>query len=410
MPAVAAFGIGLSQDFDSGSLDVASSTVLGTTVHLVGRNTWTASSYANRCRWVYFRASDVAGLTPDFRISATAFLDSLADHRFVYSYDRTNWQFFDTGLVSSDVYSFGNHGPFTQDDVYVAYSLPYPVSRTRNYVNSIAASPYVLPTASGGGNLVIGQSAGGVDDSGRTILPHDLVGLKITNPAATGPKTKVLLAAGNHSGEPVGNYVLEGMTDFLLGDDPRAAQLRAAAEFYVYPQLNPDGRFAGYYRSGPENPDKDFNRYWNNPAGFTDLGRLAAAMQTDTGGDIDYLFDFHGFFGPWSRENYYNTLPQLIDSDFAAAFAALEPGISPVGTSGAPGMLRIWGASAAGLNADYAFTPETGAHPGVSQDRLFELGTNYALALHHVLVVPEPSSVCLLAAALVLLIAYRRKA
>jgi len=98
----------------------------------------------------------------------------------------------------------------------------------------------------------------------------------------------------------------------------------------------------------------------------------------------------------------------LIDGEFAEALARREPDISPVGSSGTSGMLRIWGTSAAGLSADYAFTPETGSHPGVGEDRLLDLGTNYALALHDVLVVPEPSSLWLLAVALAVLAAYRR--
>ena len=64
--------IELSQDFDSGSLDVAQSTVSGTTVNLVGRRTWTLSGYASTYRWVYFKASGVEGLAPTFNISLRA--------------------------------------------------------------------------------------------------------------------------------------------------------------------------------------------------------------------------------------------------------------------------------------------------------------------------------------------------
>ena len=89
--------ITLFQDFDSGSLDVANSSVAGNQVSLVGRNTWTQSGFENRYRWVYFRADQVNGTTPQFSIDAGSFLGSLNDHRYVYSYDQQNWEFFDNG-------------------------------------------------------------------------------------------------------------------------------------------------------------------------------------------------------------------------------------------------------------------------------------------------------------------------
>ncbi|MBN1911203.1 MAG: PEP-CTERM sorting domain-containing protein [Pirellulales bacterium] len=408
--------ITLSQDFDSGSLDVAASSVSGNTVSLVGRKTWTQTTpfnYSKYYRWVYFKASDVQGLTPTFQISSSAFLGDLSDHRYVYSYDQENWSFFDQGQVNTTTakYVFGNTTAFAQDEVYIAYSLPYPVTRTIEHIARVAMSPFVSPTTSGTAGLVIGQSAGGTDDTGRTVSPHDLYGYKITDPSATGPKFKVLLAGGNHSCETMGNHALEGMIDFLLGSSPQAVALRRAAEFFVYPQVNPDGREAGYYRSSPENPDQDYNRVWNDPTGFTDLTAVRDAMILDTGGKVDYLFDFHGMFGPWSRDPYYSVSYSDLDYNFTKALAELEPTIIRDVDSGDPGMLRIWGSSASGLDAAHAFTAEFGAHPGVLEDRLDEMGANYARALGMVIApveVPEPATLVLLLAGIITLLLKRR--
>ena len=65
-PAIA--DITLFQDFDSGSLNVASSSVSGNDVFLVGRRTWTDVFNDDFYRWVYFRADDVQGLTPTFHL------------------------------------------------------------------------------------------------------------------------------------------------------------------------------------------------------------------------------------------------------------------------------------------------------------------------------------------------------
>ena len=190
----------------------------------------------------------------------------------------------------------------------------------------------------------------------------------------------------------MGNHALEGMIDFLLSDDPIAAGLRDVADFYVYPQVNPDGRVAGYYRGTPENPSKDYNRYWNNPTGFTDMTAVRNAMLLDTGGDIDYLFDFHGMFGPWSRPDYFAVVPGDVGSDFALALAELEPTIAETPDSGVTGMLRNWGLSQYGLKAEHAYTAEFGARPGNLEAELDAIGANYARALYRTLVpVPEPA-------------------
>ena len=394
---MAGVAISLSQDFDSGSLDVVHSTTTDTTVNLVGRKTWTDFGYQNYYRWVYFKASGVNGVAPQFNIDSLSFLGSLGQHRYVYSYDQTNWQFFDSGYFSGNSYRFGNSSPFTQNEVYVAYSLPYPLWRTDQHMARVATSRFVSSTASGSSNLVIGRSAGGVDDSGRTVSPHDIYGYRITDSAASGSKLKVMLTGGNHSCETMGNHALEGMIDFLLGDDPMASALRRVAEFYVYPQVNPDGRVAGYYRSTPENPSEDYNRCWNNPTGFTDMTAVRDAMIADTGGDIDYLFDFHGMFGPWSRSNYFAVVPNDLHSEFALALAEVEPGIEETPTATEPGMLRDWSLSLSGLKAEHAYTAEFGAHPGVFEDRLDEMGANYARALFKTIVpVPEPAVLLLL--------------
>ncbi|HBO43409.1 MAG TPA: hypothetical protein DD670_05660, partial [Planctomycetaceae bacterium] len=121
----------------------------------------------------------------------------------------------------------------------MAYSLPYPLARTHEHMVIVAASPFVQSTTSGNGGLVVGRTAGGRDDLGRTIAPNDLYGYKIADVDAPGKKAKILLSGGNHPCETPGSHALEGMIDFLLSDAPEAVGLRRLAEFYVYPQINP---------------------------------------------------------------------------------------------------------------------------------------------------------------------------
>ena len=408
-------GITLFQDFDSGSLDVANSTVNGNQVNLVGRKTWTTTDddYNEKYRWFYFNAMGVESQSVQFSIDATQFLGDLSDHVFVYSYDQVHWSYFDNANLSTDsVYSFSNNSPFTQDSVYVAYNFPYPVSRLTDYVNSIKTNPCVSPTRSASADLIIGQGAGGVDDLGRTIAPQNIYAFKITDPNATGPKKKVVLVGGNHSGEPIGNIGLEGMIDFLLSGRPAANELLQNAEFYVYPMVNPDGRYAGYYRSSPQNPDLDTNRNWHNFV-LPELSTVKAAMDYDMVSfedyilDVDYFFDFHQYFGPWSDPDYYHIVNNDPEEIFQTYLSKLLPDISEKPTPWLYGMAHIWATLQDGLKADCSVVAEFGAHPGTTEEDMREIGALYALALHHTIVdVPEPST-CLSLTILFLLVMIR---
>ena len=104
----------------------------------------------------------------------------------------------------------------------------------------IENSPYVMPTTSGDAEGVIGYSHGWVPDD---IPVHPLYGYKITDPLSSQPKQKVVMIAGNHGFEHADNWNLQGAIDFWVSDDPNAVLLRRDTELYVYPMVNPDGRF-----------------------------------------------------------------------------------------------------------------------------------------------------------------------
>jgi Zinc carboxypeptidase len=409
--------ISISQDFDSGSVDVGGSYAYLKGYKIAGRKTWTDPNYANDYRWVYFKASEVEGLQASFYFDGPGFLGNLSSHSFVYSYDQTNWNYFDNNGPCkngpSTIYyirEFSNDTPFTQPDVYVAYCLPYPTSRIESYVDEISLSEYVSPLPSGG-DFVLGYGAGGVDDSGRTIEGQPIYGFTITDSNSSfSEKSKVVLSGGNHSGEPLGNLVLEGAIDFLLSDSPAATRLREQVEFYVYPMISPDGREAGYYRGGPEDALIDPNRVWDDPTGVTNVSIVREAMLSDTGGEVDYLLDFHQFFDTTGPEDYYHIDSHDYSGTFQAALALLEPELEAEFLTNIPGVLQKWAFSSAGLDAYCSITAEFAAVPGVTEQDMADYGASYMLALHECLVsVPEPISICGLISLGLVFALYRRR-
>ena len=348
---------------------------------LTGVPTWT--EHPSSFRWVYFGARGVEGLRPTFRIGepSNPFLGDLLNHRFVWSYDQQDWSFFENNDGGNTSFQFSNGTPFTADEVYVAYSTPYPVSRTVDHVEAIQSNWFVLPTLSAAEDLTVGEVDG---------LP--LHGFRITNPLVETPKQQIVLVGGNHSGEVGASFALEAAIDFLVSDDERAKQMRNVAEFFVYPQVDPLGREEGFYRSNSQDADVDHNRVWHLPtlgqsSGFEEVDILVQAMRRDTDGDVDFFLDFHGF---WDSGNpFMFTDSRGADTAFVETLQTLEPTLTldVDDSTTPPGILEFWAKTSDGLNADFAFTPEFS--PNASSATNFTIGTNYALALYAQLGSPE---------------------
>ncbi len=295
------------------------------------------------------------------------------------------------------------------DEPVPAYT-PEMVARHTALVGKL---PWVAPTVSGNEQMVLGHTPGWPKNpdypNDPEIPPQPMYGYQITDPSVDGPKIKVVLASGNHATEFTGNWVLEGMVNFLAGSDPRAVFLRRKCVFYVYPDVNPEGRYQAVHRidlkAAPDpnagtnmrkrgNPElyaakvRDHNRVWTTVGKFTTVDTITAAMEEDTGGQADYLWDMHG---PQERANWRSPCMEARINDYATALMSREPDVLRCGPPGSfkknvadgpPGKLSLWAASDEGLKVTYPYVYEPG---GWTRERLLESGRNLALAFHDVL-------------------------
>lgn len=301
--------ITLDADFDHGSLK--SYSVRGISVDLVGRDNFAGSGHligSGKWRWLYFHATGVQGINPHFSISSDFAGDltpgphELTDHEMVYSYDGENWTFFENNSLGASEFTFYNSYQFAQDEVYVAYAIPYSYGRSVAHTQSVLASPWAMPTTSGDANGVIGQSPAGIDELGRNIPARDLYAYRITNPATDSPmytKKRAMFVTGQHAGETLGTHTYQGLVDWLISDDPRAAALRDQTEIFGYPILNASGRYAGLSRAMLQHPNTDSNGYWD-PNEWDDrieqrtLGEaMLADIDPGPGKILDLVVDFH---------------------------------------------------------------------------------------------------------------------
>ncbi|NLF21821.1 MAG: hypothetical protein GX590_01550, partial [Lentisphaerae bacterium] len=273
----------------------------------------------------------------------------------------------------------------------------YTVRMKREHLARALRSPYVTPTLSGDTNGVIGWSSGwpvrtaaGASDApslemrlgGRALAvpafpPQPIYGYRITDPASRGGKAVVVLTDGNHS-EFTGSWSFHGFVEFLLGDDPQAAELRRLADFHVYPLVNPDGRFMLRRTDNPELAAAGWPNHlavWLAPGLFATGDALAAAVRFDTGGRADYLIDFH------SNGTCIYTPPGLAESALVKAMTARVPSMKPGGWQRSS--TTEWAMHPDGLRAPFAFQPEH--NPWLTVEECQSIGRTYALALHDAL-------------------------
>jgi murein tripeptide amidase MpaA len=78
------------------------------------------------------------------------------------------------------------------------------------------------------------------------------------------PKPGVVLTARVHPGETNSSWIMKGVIDFLISEDPEANKLRESYVFKVVPMLNPDGVINGNYRTSLAGCD--LNRRWKYPS------------------------------------------------------------------------------------------------------------------------------------------------
>lgn len=58
----------------------------------------------------------------------------------------------------------------------------------------------------------------------------------------------IIMSARVHPGETCASYIMHGVIQFLISQNPLAAALRSSFVFKLVPMLNPDGVVNGSYR------------------------------------------------------------------------------------------------------------------------------------------------------------------
>ena len=288
------------------------------------RNRWDQSGGTSGARFMYARITGVLGLTPQFRMTIDN-LDGVTNpaSQFAFSYDNITWERFSNRGTAATYFSFSHNSPFTQNTVYVAIWPAWPTGRTLGWIQGLVGTGYVGDTPSAA-DFVFETRTATVNELGDAIAATPLYAFKIAAPGTTAPdgspRRNMVLMAGVHASEDVGNFCLKGAIEFLVSEDPQAATIRSWFNTFVYPVVASAGRKGGSGRSDFQSGymKYDVNREWDN-ALLETLVKHKAAITADTGGEIAVFMDFHGTTAQAYRYDYYDTR-----TDFAAWAAAVQ--------------------------------------------------------------------------------------
>ncbi|KAE9547834.1 hypothetical protein FO519_008954 [Halicephalobus sp. NKZ332] len=150
-------------------------------------------------------------------------------------------------FILSFIHVFQNPGKS-----YFAYCIPYSYTKLQKFLQDLEKKDLSYFRRD---SLTLSVQRRKVDLLTITDSPNLLDKQKI-----------VFITARVHPGETPSSFVLQGLVEFLVSDDPRAKELREKFVFKIVPMLNPDGVYLGNYRCSLMG--FDLNRQWQNPSSW----------------------------------------------------------------------------------------------------------------------------------------------
>lgn len=367
--------IGFAARFDGENLDRSNSSITdaGTstpTVNIKPRLTST-SEYKAGSYWgrFCFKLSNANGKRPLFILDAASYTGTTvtselgSEWRPWYSYDGDTWTRWpaDPTNTSGDEWTFQLPASFTAADVYVAFTPDYPVSRglaLAQWVETNAPSLISRVAEADNTDYRIGYVAAQADESGSTVPQQPVRCFAL----GSGSRA-IVLSSGVHGYEVYGGWALEGAVKWLCGGSSEANWLLSQFTFYVFPIINPSGRWGGHWRGQWQTGqlEKDTNRDWTASPVLTCTQLVKSVFDgTLDGADVWGVFDFHSadakdknfsegiFYSSYSSDN--ATRKALFAASWAEYFSAADYAV----TNGT--LLSSWAVS--GLGADYSYTME----------------------------------------------------
>lgn len=225
-------------------------------------------------QWFYFQLTGIQGqeLTLHLeQLDKTAYPQGWLDYNVCASYDNETW------FRIPCQYNQHNHIlswslTATSNAIFFAYFEPYSYQRHLNFIAKLNSSPLAI-----------------VEHIGLTACNNPVDLIRIGNHNA---QQKIWIIARQHPGETMAEWFMEGLISRLIDQfDAISKVLREQFEFYLVPNMNPDGSIMGNLRTN--STGTNLNREWLNPSEELSPEVLAVRKLMLTTG-VEMFFDIHG--------------------------------------------------------------------------------------------------------------------
>jgi murein tripeptide amidase MpaA len=259
--------IQISANFDGGNIDIINTTDANN-IELKIKN----DNLSDFFQWFYFRVNSTKNTIHKLKIlnaGSSSYPPGWEDYRAVCSYDRENWFRVETSYNGKELEI--HHTP-TQDSFYLSYFTPYSHER---HLDLLAKS----------------QMSGvcSLKTLGKTFDQRDI---DLLSTGSDENKLNVWMIARQHPGETMAEWFVEGFLKRLLNKtDKLSLEALSKANFYIIPNMNPDGSYRGHLRTNAKGVN--LNREWEEPNLKTGPEVFYTRNEMDKTG-VDLFLDIHG--------------------------------------------------------------------------------------------------------------------
>ena len=224
-------------------------------------------------QWFNFRLSGEVGEQYVLNImnaGKASYLAGWEDYQAAASYDREYWFRLPTSYKDGKLTITAE---LACESIQIAYFAPYSYERHQDLLAAVQVHPLAC-----------------LEHLGETLDKRDLTLVKVGD--GDSKKRSIWITARQHPGETMAEWLVEGLLNSLLDEDNATAKLLLEkANFYIVPNMNPDGSVRGHLRTNAVGTN--LNREWASPSleKSPEVFHVINKME-ETG--VDLFYDVHG--------------------------------------------------------------------------------------------------------------------
>ncbi len=228
-------------------------------------------------QWFNFRLSGEIGEQYVLNIvnaGKASYIEGWENYQAVASYDREYWFRLPTTYKDGKLTIVAD---LECNTIQIAYFAPYSYERHQDLLAAVQVHPLVT-----------------LEHLGNTLDKRDLTLVKIGNEDSSSDvnKRNIWITARQHPGETMAEWLIEGLLYSLLDENNANAKLLLEkANFYIVPNMNPDGSMRGHLRTNAAGTN--LNREWSSPSLDKSPEVLHVINKMETTG-VDLFYDVHG--------------------------------------------------------------------------------------------------------------------